>query len=176
MPETIPFPNGGDEETPRRSKMDRLIEELYEVLEPPGAHSLEEIQEKLSALNPDRHVSIVDIRQALAFVRKYSSRLGWSVPHVKRGRDRAERCYFRVLAKGSFDFDAEHRTFVRVGFLGTLNQIASMGKTEVAALRLALRCIRGKPQRFMLGQILDDVEYTTKRVNRILKAVNGQEF
>jgi hypothetical protein len=173
MSGTIPFPNGGGGEPPeRRSKMDLLIDELYVVL---PSKSMKEIQQKLIPLGQE--VSLAMIGQALFHLRKHAAQYGWSVPHVKRGPDPEERCYFPVLVddQGSFIMDEKYRAYARQGFRGTLSLISNMGQNEVTALRIALKYIKSRIKRERLSDSLDDVEYAAKKVRLALRAVNSRE-
>ena len=169
MSNTIPFPGG--QGTPPRSRMEYLVGQLLDTL---PASSVKDIHQKYIANGIK--VSLPMVYLVLVEVRRYAQYYGWTVPHVKRGAVRPEGCYFAVSVKrdNSFNFSEKERVHSRAGFLGTIESIASMAKSEAFALRtLAQYETRRRRERGL--ELVEDCEFIAKKARALLREITGTD-
>jgi hypothetical protein len=116
------------------------------------------------------------VDEALTYVRKpnVAARLGWTVPHVRRGRPRFGQAYrYLVAGLNGQPLRPEDIALIREGTLSTVRQISTETRNQANALRMSVATSTDrKYQRWArdTATVLDGISVSARQQADILTA------
>jgi len=154
-------------------KTKNLIDHLWYCL---PADSKEQIETRMK-----KRVGrpVTNVGTLISLTRKHEAELGWTMPHVKRGRpgDTKHR-YLRVSTDGSgtmiFDNEVNHQR-LEDGMYGDSSYTATLMRNESAAIRGASQLISSAKDREYLLGYAEDCEAISKKAARVAKVLKVKE-
>jgi len=152
------------------AEMDKLSEELWPCLPAP---SYAEAAKRLSH-RVGRPIPSWEISALIAYVRDNHARLGWNIPHAKRGGGfifaNNKLLRVRVDGAGNMLFDSDtNRDSLEAGTYGSISYTATLsGRLEKFLAQAAARTTSRK-YRVWLEGLVEDGEALRKKAARILK-------
>jgi hypothetical protein len=156
-------------------KMQEYGEALFQCL---PADTADDIRKRMNKELGVRWTTNGMVSQIISYVRKHYQEIGFTVPHVKRGKpdpDEQGR-FFAVLVEkdGSFYFDDEHRGHLHNGTRSSIANLARQTTNLRAIVATCKQYERSKARRDYLDELEENFEFVAKRSARILKFMDNQ--
>ena len=148
-------------------RLDKLADELFYCL---PANSVDDLFSKLSE-RVGGGIKRRAVEETIRYVRRNCERIGWTIPHVKRGKASSGRFIRILIEKGGptvFDRDGD-RGKLEDGLRGTVMHVAVMTKNEANALRAAANHSSNRAYANNLESMAEDLEAVSKKAVRVAK-------